>query len=274
MLVERLEYRSKEIATLLAQTTTNWEESFYQTLARSFGFRVTNMPFELLSKVLPLSTLCKHRDQLLQMEALLFGQAGFLSGKPTGTYQTLLHREFRHLNAKYRLEPIQPQIWKFGRLRPANFPTIRIAQFAMLYHRHERLFNNLLQAGSLKEVVSLLNVSTSEFWKTHYSFTAVSPDQEKQLGATSIESLVINTLAPFTFFYGKYHHASIYKERAISWLEECKPEDHRITRIWQKAGWEVHAATCTQGLLQLKKMYCDHKKCVNCGIGQFLLKST
>lgn len=273
MLVERLEDRSKIIAGLLTQTNNNWEESFYRHLAKSFGFRVNNVPFELLSSSLPLSIINKHRDQLIQVEALLFGQAGFLTGKFNDDYRNLLKREFNHLKLKFSLQPMQPHLWKFGRLRPANFPTIRLAQFAMLYHHHDRLFNNLLSVTSLNDVIKIVDVSTSVFWDSHYSFTAKSPVQIKRLGRSSIESVVINTVAPFLFFYGQYHHSQDHKEKAISLLEQCDFENHRITRTWQELGWEVHAASCSQGLLQLKKYYCDTKNCVNCGIGQFLLKS-
>jgi hypothetical protein len=272
LLVERIEERTNSIKQLLNITRNNWEESFYRHLSRSFGFRVNNVPFELLATTLPLTTLGRHRDQLIQVEALLFGQAGFLENATNDYYILELKKEFKHLQNKFGLQPMSSHLWKFGRLRPANFPTIRIAQFAMLLHLHERLFDRLMQAESYRDLFTILDVSPSGYWNRHYSFEAGSEHMEKRIGRSSIESLLINTIAPFTFYFGKFHQQEQLTIKAIAWLERCRPENNLIIRGWEDAGIKSPDAYTTQALIQLKKSYCDFKKCVNCGIGQYLLQ--
>ncbi|CAN5387315.1 DUF2851 family protein [soil metagenome] len=274
MLAERLEERSREIALLLKQTNNNWEESFYRHLAKSFGFRVNNLPFEMLASSLPHSAVSKHRDNLMQMEALFFGQAGFLEGKMKDLYTKSLQKEFSHLRLKFNLRPMMTHLWKFGRLRPSNFPTIRIAQFAMLYHLHERLFDKMVNAADFGDLNRILDLSPGKYWDTHYSFNSKSENLPKKPGKGSVESLMINTIAPFIFYYGIYHQLPEHCAKALRWLELCSPEDNHISRGWKKAGIAIHDAGNSQAVLHLKKVYCDYKKCVNCGIGQYLLQHT
>ncbi len=272
LISERLEERSSSIELLLKQTKNNWEESFYRHLAKHFGFRVNNVPFDLLATSLPLSFIGKHRNQLLQIEALLFGQAGFLENDQSDYYIDELKKEFIFLKSKFGLQPLSVHLWKFGRLRPANFPTIRIAQFANLYWQNDRLFNTLIHAESFAALYEILNVSTSGYWNRHYNFKSHSEYSEKKLGRSSIESLLINSIIPFTFYYGKYQQQEYLSVKALSWLEKCKPENNTVMRGWESLGIKIKDAAVSQALLQQKKLYCDFKKCVNCGIGQYLLQ--
>jgi len=273
ILVERLEDRTKSIAELFKQTKNNWEESFYRHLARSFGFRVNNLPFEMLASSLPLITIRKHGGQLIQIEAILFGTAGFLENAPNDYYTRELKKEFRLLKTKYGLKEMSVHLWKFGRLRPGNFPTIRIAQFASLLYKKEQVFESVINAIGFIELTNQLDVVASPYWNRHYSFETESSYSEKKLGQSSIESLIINTITPFTFFYGQYHQQDYLVQKSLCWLEKCKAENNLIIRGWEQIGLKIKDAALSQSLLHQKKMYCDFKKCVNCGIGNYLLQN-
>ncbi len=272
LLVERLEERTKSIKELFIQTKHNWEESFYRHLSRSFGFRVNSIPFEILSSSLPLATIGRHKNQLIQIEAFLYGTAGFLGGIPDDYYTKELKKEYRLLQIKFGLKPMSVHLWKFGRLRPGNFPTIRIAQLASLLYHHEQLFDSVIHVNGFAELIEMLDVTASPYWSRHYSFEASSEFSEKNLGRSSIESLIINSIAPFTFFYGQYHQQDHLVQKSLVWLEKCKSENNLILRGWEQIGLKVKDAAGSQALLHQKKMYCDFKKCVNCGIGNYLLQ--
>ncbi len=274
VLVERLEERSKSINKLFTLTNNNWEESFYRHLSKSFGFRVNTLPFEILTSIIPLPLIGKHKNQLEQIEAMLFGCAGFLEKNNQDYYTKALTKEYNFLKVKFGLDAMSVHLWKFGRLRPGNFPTIRIAQLASLLYENEQLFDKVIHANSFKDLIELLNIKASSYWNRHYSFEAKSEFSEKNLGRSSIESLIINTIAPFTFFYGQYHQQDHLIQKSLSWLEKCKPENNLIIRGWEQTGIKIKDAANSQALIHQKKMYCDFKKCVNCGIGNYLLQQT
>lgn len=272
VLTERLEKRAQQIQDILQRTNYNWEESFYRFLGRAYGFRVNNLPFQLLAESIPFALVLKYRERLEQLESLFFGQAGFLNKTPNSPYENRLQKEFQILAQKHSLIPLQAPIWKFNRLRPSNFPTLRIAQFVMLWYRHERLFYKLIAANSLDELYSLLDNEASDFWYLHYTFHVSSAPQVKKTGRVSIENLIINCIAPFAFYYGKFHQQLNLCNKALSWLEALSAENNNITRNWEGIGQSIPDAACAQALIHLKKEYCDLKKCVNCGVGQFLIK--
>jgi len=274
LLVERLEDRNKFVKEQLELTRNNWEEVFYRMLARAFGFRVNNIPFQILSEQLPYTLVIKERKDLLSIESLLYGQAGFLDERNNDAYYKKLKKQFEILQAKYKLVKLQPGMWKFGKMRPANFPTIRIAQFAMLWHRNERLFHKLIGAQSIEELYKILDVEASDYWYLHYSFNTESKAGIKKIGKESIENLIINCIATFAFLYGKYHRQEGLMEKAISWLEALPAEKNKITEIWHGLGLTIRDAGCSQSILHLKKFYCDQKNCVNCAIGNHLLNKT
>lgn len=275
VLIERLEDKSSRIFDQLEKTAYDWQECFYRSMARYFGFNVNNEPFEQLASSLPSSMLARHKDNRFQIEALLFGQAGFLpSAQFRDDYPNQLSREFNFLKKKYGLKPLEPHQWKFMRTRPSNFPGIRISQLADLIHKSSHLFTNLLECSSPKEAQKLLNCNASSYWNSRYHFDKPDPSEKhKKLGKKSIENLLINLMAPFLYAYGQYHNKEDYKSRAIEILEELPPEQNKITRKWRELGIPNKNAARSQALIFLKKNYCDHKKCLNCQIGTQILKS-
>jgi hypothetical protein len=268
-MVERLESKTGDILAILAHNKNNWNETFYQLLARNFGMKTNALPFELLAKSLPLQVLSKHKNDLFQLEALLFGQSGLLNETLLGDdYFLALRKEYSFLYKKYSLSGIESHLWKFMRLRPINFPTVRIAQLAMLVHHSSALFSRILETEDLDELRKLFGVKASEYWNTHYRFNKISPEnQPKVLGETAFNNLVINTIVPLLFVYGDQHMDQAMKDRALFMLEKLEPESNQIIRKWNELGIESRTAFETQALLQLKNKYCDAKKCLNCQLG-------
>ena len=275
LMVERLEQKTSEITARLAQNQHDWNETFYQFLARNFGFKTNALPFELLAKALPLSVLAKHKNDLFQLEALLFGTAGLLNEELVGDdYFLALRNEFSFLYKKYKLRPIEGHLWKFLRLRPVNFPTIRIAQFARLIHQSSALFSHLIELEKLAEIKKLFQLETSAYWQTHYRFSKVSKKQAKHLGDLSFFNLVINTLVPFLFVYGDYYRKQELKDLALTYLEQVPAEQNSILKNWATLGVSARSAFDSQALIQLKNLYCNAKKCLNCPVGMNLIRMT
>lgn len=272
LLVERLEQKTEEIRKMLERNQRNWEETFFQCLARNFGVKVNAEPFEQLARSIPLQLIRRHRHNLLQVEALLFGQAGLLNPSYEDEYPRRLRREYQHLSHMYKLETMEPAAWKFLRLRPANFPTIRLAQLAMLLHQSGQLFSKTLAVQNVKEIEHMFEIHLSNYWKTHYLFDKESKRQTKSLGRSTIHLFVINTIAPFLFFYGRERRADKFQERALQLLEELPPENNHIIRNWKNLDMEPQSAYQSQALLQLKKNYCDQRRCLECAIGNAILK--
>lgn len=269
LMIERLESKTGEMVKLLEQNKNNWNETFYQLLARNFGMKTNALPFELLAKSLPLNILSKHKNDLFQTEALLFGQSGLLNEALLGDdYFLPLRKEYSFLYRKYNLSGIESHLWKFMRLRPINFPTIRIAQLAMLIHHSSALFSHVLETEDLEELRKLFKVTASEYWNTHYRFNKPSEENHpKTLGETAFNNLVINTIVPLLFVYGDQHLDQGMKDRALFMLEKLAPEENKIIRQWNESGIESRSAFETQALLQLKNNYCDQKKCLHCQLG-------
>lgn len=272
LMVERLEQKIQAIEKSLQANQYNWEESFYYFLARNFGVRVNAMPFELLARSLPLSILSKHKDQLFQIEALFFGQAGLLQPDFTDAYPLRLKKEYLFLQKKYNLQAISAKNWKFLRLRPANFPSIRIAQFAQLIFQSAHLFSKILAVKNEREVRNMFDLKISNYWNNHYVFDKPSVQKNKNLGTNTIRLIIINTISPFLFYYGKYTGREVYQEQALSLLEQLPAEQNKVIRQWKKLGINAHSAHQSQALLQLKNNYCDAKKCLECKIGNTLMK--
>jgi hypothetical protein len=274
LLIERLERKSEAIYGSLALNHNNWEETFYQLLARNFGFMTNAVPFELMAKSLPLVVLLRHKNNLLQVEALLFGQAGMLERHLEDQYARALQNEYVFLKHKFKLQAIDMHLWKFLRLRPVNFPTIRIAQFASLIYCSANLFSHVLACEDIHELQELLDVSPSQYWETHYSFDKPAPQRKKSLGQQAINSLLINTVVPFLFVYGQQRGEEQFKDRALRIMELLPGEQNSIIEHWAELGIPVDTAYHTQALLQLKNEYCQQRQCLNCNIGNYLLKNS
>lgn len=271
ILVERLETKIIEIEKSLVLNQNNWEETFYQFLARNFGVKINAEPFEQLAKSIPLLTLTKHKSSLLQIEAILFGQSGLLTNHLKDSYPKKLQKEYLFLKRKYTLKPIKGDSWKFMRLRPANFPTVRIAQFATLVYQSIHLFSKMLAAKNVKEIENMFEVKISNYWQNHYVFDKKSIKRNKSLGKSAIHLLIINTIVPFLFLYGKNKGEEQFKERALQLLEDIQPEKNNIVEKWKTLGLKPSSAYQTQALIHLKNNYCNAKKCMNCAVGNAVL---
>ena len=272
LLVERLEQKTTHIKARLEANKHNWEETFYQILARNFGVKVNGEPFEMLARSLPLLTLAKHKNNPFQLEALLFGQAGFLENEFDEAYPNRLKKEYDFLRKKHQLTPIEQVSWRFLRLRPANFPSIRIAQFTRLVAQSVHLFRKVLEAPTIKAIEQLFRVELDEYWLTHYVFDKPSDERPKRLGKSTVHLFIINTIVPFLFLYGAEKGETDYQDKAFELLEALKPEKNKIIEGWKILGIQANSAYQTQALLQLKNEHCDAKKCLSCAIGNAILK--
>lgn len=271
MIVCRLDRKGEEIAHKLSMENNDWKECFYQSLAKNFGFMVNSIPFELLAKSISLSILAKHKDNLLQLEALLFGQAGLLEGRYRNKYFLTLKKEYAFLAKKYHLIALDSHLWQFMRMRPSNFPTLRISQFAALIYQSSFLFSKILELNKLDEFEELFGVQASAFWDSHYTFKTSSKYKVKKIGKHGIHLLLINTIVPYLYTYGKIKKNSNYCEKALKLLEQVKGESNVVTRNWQKLGLPTGTAYQTQALLELKTSFCRRKLCLECGIGNSIL---
>ncbi|MET4082056.1 hypothetical protein ABIB40_002012 [Pedobacter sp. UYP30] len=273
--IERFEQKAELLSKSLAQLNGNWDEAFYHSLAGNFGFKVNALPFELFAKSLPQQIYAKHKENPLQIEALVFGTAGFLNDIFTEEYPQKLKREFEFLKKKYNLAPLQPGIWKFMRMRPQNFPTIRLAQFAALILKTNHLFSKILNIKDPTALRTLFEgLPVNPYWKTHYHFKKEAVAVSTQIGRSSIDNVLLNTVALFLFAYGKYTDTGAYVHRAIKLLEQLPAENNAITTSFINAGVQLEHAFASQGAIQLKKTYCEEKKCLLCGIGIKILKQT
>jgi hypothetical protein len=272
MLVTRLELRTTEIINKLEISKGDWSEAFYQMLARNFGFRVNSLPFDLLAGSLPLKILSKHKNDLEQIEALVFGQAGLLSLRHKDPYFLKLKKEYTFLSEKYGLQPIEPGLWKFMRLRPSNFPTVRLAQFAFLVFSSTHLFSKILETKTLNELHQLFSAGVSDYWNSHYVFGKKSVMKSKGLGKSAINLILVNTVVPFLFTYGKLKRKPDLTDRALKLLEGIPAESNAEIRKWRELGINVRSAFTTQALLELRRSYCNSKKCLDCAIGLQLVQ--
>ena len=273
MAIERLEEKSKAVTRLLNANKFDWEDTFYRLLLRYFGLKVNNEAFEYLANILPFKTLLKHADNLLQVEAMLLGCAGFLEEDFSEDYPLLLKREFGVMRAKFGLLSMPKERFKFLRMRPVNFATVRLAQLAQMIHRNGCLFSKIKEATSIDEAERLFDVCASGYWDTHYRFSIEGPTRPKHLGKETANVLMINAVAPLLFCYGKFHKDESYCEKALEFLEDITAEDNSIIRSFNTIGMTASNAMQTQALLHLYGMYCKRKRCLECSIGNFLLQS-
>ena len=273
VLVERLEKRSAAVIDALNLNRGDWEETFYQFLAANFGFKTNALPFELLAKSLPQITLAKHKNNPLQIEALIFGQSGFLAVDFKDEYPAKLKSEYEFLQKKYKLTPIENHLWKFMRLRPQNFPTIRLAQFAALIVHSNHLFSKVLEIKDVKALRNLFSeIKVNPYWENHYRFDVASAPAAKNMGPASIDILLLNTLALFLFSYGKHNQVQHYINRCLKLLEHLPNENNKIITDFATLGVKIDTAFESQALLELKNNYCNYKKCLQCGVGNKILK--
>lgn len=273
VLVRRLQRKSQAILDLLVENTGNWEETTYQTLAQSFGFKVNNEAFLALAKSLPFKILQKHSHDITELEALLFGQAGFLTQpEDLDEYTKDLSQKYAYLKYKYGLVPLEVSRWKFLRLRPANFPTIRIAQFAALIYQENNFFSNFIHTENAKSLQKKLGITTSDYWISHYNFCKSSSRKMGHLGEDSVNNLIINTIAPVLAAYSTYKEDDSFIEKAVKFLEQLPAESNKITAMWEDIGLKTKNSFDAQASIELYNEFCSQKKCLSCKIGATLLK--
>ena len=272
MVAGRFDRKAQEIEGLLKTNNNDWAGAFYLHLARSFGFKVNAVPFDLLARYTPLKIIRKHRENLFQLEALLFGQAGMLSLPHRSRYFLSLKKEYTFLKGKYNLYAVEPHLWKYLRMRPLNFPTLRIAQFAALLHRSDSLFGDILGLESPDAVLELLQARPSDYWNGHYSFKSRSPITEKKLGTHSCHSVIINSVVPFLYTFGKRKNKPAVVERSLKFLDQLPAESNSIVDRWKELGVSARSAYISQALIELKSRCCARKRCLECAIGNVLMR--
>ena len=272
MIIERLESKVKIINEELKNLNNDWDECFYRIFSKNFGFKVNAMPFQWTAQSLPYLFIQRQQNSLTQIESLLYGQAGMLNNDFKDEYPNALKKEYHHLKNKYSLNAIEKSSWKFMRLRPLNFPTIRISQLANLFYRNQKFFSAIIACEQLSEVIELFDTKTSSYWDDHYNFDIESAHQLKNLGTGSIHNIIINTVVPFLFLYGKQKKDESFQSRSLQFLEELPAEKNAITRQWLELGIKNSNAYQSQALLQLKNAHCKQKNCLNCGVGNKLLQ--
>ena len=279
---ERLEQKTEAIAERARRMNGSWEQAYFITLARNYGFGINGDAFEAWGEAIPLNEVGHHRDSLFQIEAFFMGQAGLLDistiperyrkdALSEGYFAKLLS-EYLYLANKFTLHHIDAGLWRFLRLRPQNFPHIRISQLANLYYEQKTSLAALTDCDTLKKVRSLMSTHVTPYWETHYTFGNPGPKNAKSLSASSLNLLLINTAIPMLFAYGRHKSDDRLCDRAFDFLEELRAEDNHITRMWREVGLDVSSAGDSQALIQLKNEYCDRKDCLRCRFGYEYLK--
>lgn len=275
-MIARLDRKAQEIIHLLDKNGGNWEEVFYQMLCKSFGFKVNAAPFYQLAKALPIRIIQKHRDRPEVVEALMFGQAGFLESKKGDAYYLSLRKEYQYLAKKYAIEKdkLPKAQWKFLRLRPANFPTLRIAQLSAVLGCKGSLFSNVLEVKVKGDLSSFFSVPPSAYWQLHYQFSKKVNSSAHELGQSSLDSLMINLIVPFWAAYARRMDREEYMDRALNLLHQIAPENNKIIRLWTELGQAPDTAWQSQALIELFNSFCQQKNCLNCNIGAALVRPT
>jgi hypothetical protein len=271
LLFQRIERRSLMLQEMLKQTSNNWEECCWRLLARNFGGHINADAFQKMAASLPLNILAKHKNQLNQLEAMLMGQAGLLDQPLEGSYPKMLQKEYRFLKHKYKLNPIHYPV-HFLRMRPVNFPTVKLAQLAVLIHRSSHLFSKLKVITDIKDIYALFDITANDYWHYHYRFDEPVQYLPKKLGKQMIGNMIINSIVPLLYWYAHLHKDDLLKQRMITWLEKLPPENNTITRSWASYGVVNDNAFDSQALIELRTQYCDQKKCLSCRIGNAILK--
>lgn len=274
LLIERLERKSDYLFQILNRYAGDWEATLYVLLLRNFGFGLNADAFEQLAHSLPITCLKKHADNLLQLEALLLGQAGFLEEKPDQVqedYHKQLITEYHFLKAKFSLNTLDASLFKKLRVRPNASPQIRLAQLAQLFHLYPNLFSRLVSMEDLGAIRLLFHVNASAYWQTHFFLGKEVEQKSKYIGNASLDLILINTLVPILFAYGKYSADESLCDKALTFLDKIKSEMNAITKYFSQLNVPIDSSSQSQACIQLKKEYCDKKKCLYCRIGHRMM---
>lgn len=271
LFIERLEQKSVLILELLKASNNDWEAVLFTLLAKNFGLKVNGEAFLNLAKSIDFSIVRKIRHDQKDFEALLFGQAKILDDDIDDNYFLELKSIYEYQKIKFRLQSNHNKQIQFFRLRPNNFPTIRLAQLAALYHKHQNLFSKIIEINNADEMYELFAITTTSFWQTHYTFTSVSTvKRNRNLSKSFIDLVIINTIIPLQFIYQKYI-GKLEAEKSIHFMSQIKPESNSIIDRFKSLKISSNNAYKTQALLQLKNEYCVKNRCLQCEIGNALL---
>ena len=272
ILIERFEEKTQIVLEILNQNNSNWEETLFKSLAKNFGLKVNVETFELWSNSFPFNVLQKIQFDALKVEALFFGQAGFLEEDYENAYFNQLKKEYNFLKNKYQIQAIENSLFRFSKMRPIGFPTIRLAQLAAIYTQYLSLFSVIIQPKNLKEFYKIFDKQElNSFWNTHYTFKNESKFQLKNLSKDKINNLLINTIIPIRYAFERQKD-EVEIDFYLDLLNEMDPENNSILNEFERIGFENKTAKDSQQLIQLKKRYCSEKKCLNCAIGQQILR--
>ena len=267
--------KSNRILSLVRHHDRDWERALYFSLGSGFGLPLNSLPFEMTLNRVPYPLILQHRDSVEALEAILFGQAGFLDpATGRGPYASSLYRQFLQHSHVLQLPPLEKHLWKLLRLRPASFPSVRIAQFAFLAHKRFPMLEPLLEARSLAQFEQLLKTRAGEYWNTHYRFGLGSPESVKHLGQEAVRSLLINAIVPFLMAFGKESKDPRVIRQATMMVHELEAESNHIMRKWAALGIVPRNAFESQALIQLHEGYCKQKRCLDCQIGMFFIERT
>ena len=279
---ERLEQKTEAIRKRAELCKGSWEDAYFVTLARNYGFGINGDVFEQWAYNIPLSAVAHHRDDQFQIEAIFMGQAGLLELDSIPSYYqqealndgyfAKLRNEYQYLAHKFSMKPIDFKLWRFLRLRPQNFPHIRLSQLANLYYQQKAGLSQLRECETLDELKNVLKSQVTPYWETHYTFGSTSSKNQKHLSYGSLNLLMINTAIPMLFAYGRHTSKEVLCDRAFDFLEQLKAENNYIIRMWQQVGLPVSTAGDSQALIQLKREYCDKRDCLRCRFGYEYLK--
>lgn len=271
--VERIEAKSEVVRRLLDESRGSWEQTCYWLMAHYFGGKVNALAFELLAKATDQRFLARWKDNPVRIEALLMGQAGLLDGCFQDDYPRRLQADYDALQSGAGLQPIASYLWRFFRIRPSAFPTIRISQFANLVATSTSIFSTMLEMTEVDKIESLFNCRASDYWNNHYHFDhPVDKASIKRMGRMQVDLLIINAWVPLLFVYGEMKGQQQYKEQAIGLLQQLKTENNHIIRQFQMVGIEPKNAAQSQALIQLKSNYCNNRRCLQCRIGHNIIK--
>lgn len=265
LLIERLTRRIEQLMLYLRNNKYHWEEVLWQMIARNFGLHVNADAFGEMATSVSYAILKKHKMQMHQLESLLFGQCGLLDTVEDDKYAAMLKKEYQHLKRKYGLEKINVSV-HFLRMRPCSFPTVRLAQLAMLIYSVENLFSLLINAADIGKIRNVLSVTANDYWHYHYRFGETALYQPKTLGTGMINNIIINTVVPMLFAYGTHHNEDGPKMRALRWMNELPAESNSTISGFKRLGLTIKTSRDSQALLEMKSQYCDNNRCLDCAI--------